>query len=128
MRSTQLRRSRELPGGPRERSGPVALEYDGPSREDSGRVTRDAGRSRRVAVDAAQLVSQAVDVVHAVMPAHGAVLGATLVARSKPRARPLVPPLDGGFLLACGLLPTCAQRRQRQIFGQAPAAKPDRTL
>ena len=78
----------------------------------------------------AQLASQAVDVADALMPAHGAMLalGTTLVAHARRRARPPAPLLDRVLLFGSGLLPTLADGRQRQIPGQAAAAKPDRAL
>ena len=88
----------------------------------------DPGGLGRVAVRVAELASQAVDVVDAPMPAHGAMLkvGTTLTGRARCRARPAAPLLHSVQLLAGGLLPTSAQGRQRQISREAPAAKPNR--
>ena len=107
----QLRGSRELPGCVRERSGRVALQGDRPCGQDASGVMGDPGGLGRVAVRVAELASQAVDVVDALMPAHGAMLnlGTTLIGCAGRRARPAGPLLHRVLLLAGGLLPTRAQ-------------------
>ena len=108
--------------------GAVALQGNRPGGQDPSGVMGDPSGLGRVAVRAAKLAAQAVDVVDAPMPAHGAMLelGTTLIGRARRRARPAAPLLHSVLLLAGGLLPALTQGRQCQISCQAPAAKPDR--
>jgi hypothetical protein len=123
----QLGGAGELPRRTRQRPWSLSFERQRPGRHDAGAFAGGVRARNLIGAGGAQLYPDPLDVAASPMPHHAALLqlGTPLNLRPGRGRRPRVP-LRQRTLRAFGVLaPASAQRRQREVLGEPPAAIPD---